>query len=70
MSSAPPLKTEWTWEEWQATRAARRAAADRVAPPVVRRRESSSDRRLRAAFKGERGPAFGHGAGGRVAGGR
>ncbi len=59
MNSAPTLKTEWTWEEWQATRAARRMAADRVDPPVVRRRESSSDRRLRAAFKGERGPAFG-----------
>ncbi len=62
MNSAPKLKTEWTWEEWQATRAARRAAADRVAPPVVRRRESSSDRRLRGAFKGERGPAFGKAA--------
>ncbi len=59
MTSAPTLKTAWTWEEWQASRAARRAAADRVAPPVVRRRESSSDRRLRAAFQGERGPAFG-----------
>jgi len=53
-----PFKTSWTWAEWQASRAARKAVADRFGPPVTRRRESSSDRRLRRAFKGERGPAF------------
>ena len=59
MKPAKPLKTDWTWDEWQASRAARRAASARVGPPVTRRRESSSDRRLRAAFNGRRGPAFG-----------
>jgi len=56
-SSKPPeLKTSWTWEEWLASRAARRAASLRVGPPVTRRKESSSDRRLRAAFDGQRAP--------------
>jgi hypothetical protein len=59
VSSGKGPKTSWTWEEWQASRAARRAAADRVGPPITRRREGSSDRRLRAAFAGRRGPAFG-----------
>lgn len=61
MNSAPPLKTDWTWDEWLASRAARRAAADKIGPPVTRRKESSSDRRLRAAFQGERGPTFNKG---------
>lgn len=50
------LKTHWTWEEWQASRAKRRAAAARIGPPTCRRKESSSDPRLRPAFDGERGP--------------
>ena len=58
-NSESPVKTDWTWEEWLASRKARRQAADRISPLAVRRRESSSDRRLRAAFKGERGPDFG-----------
>lgn len=58
MSPATPLKTRWTWLEWQESRAARRAVADRVGPPIVRREQSSSDRRLRNAFDGNRGPAF------------
>ena len=61
VNSTPPLKTDWTWDEWQQSRAARRAAADKIGGPVTRRKESSSDRRLRAAFKGERGPAFNKG---------
>lgn len=52
------MKTSWTWEEWQASRAARKAAASRIGPPVLRRRESASDPRLRRAFNGARGPAF------------
>ena len=59
MKPAAKLKTDWTWEEWQQSRAARRAVTARVGPPVTRRRESSSDRRLRKAFGGERGPAVG-----------
>ncbi len=54
-----PLKTSWTWEEWQASRAARKAVSARLGPPVTRRKESSSDRRLRRAFQGDRGPAVG-----------
>lgn len=50
------MKTSWTWNEWKQERAARRAASDRVAPGPCRRSESSSDRRLRRAFDGQRGP--------------
>jgi hypothetical protein len=59
VSSTSKIKTDWTWEEWQASRAQRRAVALRIGPPVVRRRESSSDSRRRPAFGGERGPRFG-----------
>jgi hypothetical protein len=62
VNSASKLKTDWTWEEWRQSRAARRAVADRIGPQVVRRRESSSDRRLRRAFDGRRGPDFAKGA--------
>ncbi|MDX2110538.1 MAG: hypothetical protein SFY80_09895 [Verrucomicrobiota bacterium] len=31
-SSAPAMKTYWTWVEWQAGRAAKRAIAMRIAP--------------------------------------
>lgn len=58
MPRKAPIKTDWTWEEWQESRAARRAATAKIGPPVTRRRESSSDRRLRRAFDGERGPDF------------
>ncbi len=61
MNSAQPLKTDWTWDEWQQSRAARRAAADKIGPVIVRRKESSSDRKLRTAFKDERGPDFNKG---------
>ena len=59
MNSARPRKTQWTWEEWQAGRQARRELSLRVGQPVCRRQESSSDRRLRAAFGGERAPGLG-----------
>jgi len=52
----PALKTRWTWEEWKAGRAALRAVTDKVHPGSIRRKSSSSDRRLREAFAGERGP--------------
>lgn len=58
MSSAERTpKTSWTWEEWLAGRAARRALSLRVGRPVCRREESSSDRRLKAAFDGRRAPS-------------
>ena len=47
-----------TWEQWQAGREKRRRLGEMVAPVVIRRAESSSDRRLREAFDGERGPDF------------
>jgi len=50
------LKTHWTWEEWLASRAATRAVSDKINPAPCRRPESSSDKRLRAAFDGERYP--------------
>ncbi|MBL8026790.1 MAG: hypothetical protein JNL74_10290 [Fibrobacteres bacterium] len=50
------MKTSWTWEEWMSSRATRKAIADKYGPPVTRRKESSSDRRLRKAFNGERAP--------------
>ena len=50
------LKTHWTWEEWQAQRAATKAITDKVSPKPCRCAESSSDKRLRAAFDGLRAP--------------
>ena len=47
-----------TWEKWQAGREKRRRLGELVAPKVIRRAESSSDRRLREAFDGKRGPEF------------
>ncbi|MCY3761426.1 MAG: hypothetical protein OXH50_09260 [Gemmatimonadetes bacterium] len=63
MSSGEPIQASWEWEEWLASREARREVAARVGPGVVRRAGSSSDRRLRRLFEGERGPAFPNGAG-------
>ncbi len=48
----------YSWEEWQAGRAERRRLGNLVAPPIIRRKESSDDERLRASFDGERGPPF------------
>jgi len=47
-----------SWEDWLAGRRARRGTGNRVAPEVIRRKESSSDRRLRRLFAGERGLPF------------
>lgn len=58
MNSQTTLKTDWTWNEWRASRDARRAVAQRVAPAISRRAASSSDSRLKTAFNGRRGPAF------------
>ena len=53
-----PPERRYTWEQWQAGRAERRRLGNLVAPPIIRRQESSSDARLKATFNGERGPAF------------
>jgi len=55
-SHGKKFKREWTWEEWLASRAATRAITDKISPAPCRRAESSSDKRLRAAFDGERAP--------------
>jgi hypothetical protein len=46
------------WEDWLAGRRARREAGNRVAPEVIRRSSSSSDRRLRALYNSQRGLPF------------
>jgi len=47
-----------SWEDWLKGRKWRRELGNRVAPEVIRRPSSSSDRRLRELFKGERGLPF------------
>ena len=47
-----------SWQDWLAGRRARRETGLRVAPEVIRRATSSSDRRLRKLFQGERGLPF------------
>ena len=54
---AAPIRL--TWEEWKASRAAKREALRRLGLDAPSRRsESTSDRRLRKAFGGERAPVF------------
>jgi hypothetical protein len=53
-----PPERRFTWEQWQAGRAERRRLGNLVARPVIRRKESSADARLRETFDGERGPPF------------
>jgi hypothetical protein len=47
-----------SWEDWLAGRRYRRELCMRVAPAGSRRSASSSDRRLRQQFNGERGLPF------------
>jgi len=47
-----------SWEDWLKGRRWRRELGNRVAPEVIQRRRSSSDRRLRKQFKGRRGLPF------------
>jgi len=58
MSSESRIKVRWTWEEWQKSRAERRAVAMRFGPPITRRKSSSSNNRLKSTFQGRRGPEF------------
>ncbi len=53
-----PLDKPISWEDWLRGRRARRETSKSVAPGVVRRPRSSSDRRLRRLFKGQRGLPF------------
>lgn len=47
-----------SWADWLQGRRARRQAGNRVAPDSIQRESSSSDRRLRAHFHGQRGLPF------------
>ncbi len=47
-----------SWEDWLLGRRARREIGNRVAPEIIRRASSSSDKRLRKLFNGERGLPF------------
>ena len=50
-----PKSRPISWEDWLKGRRARRETGNRVAPEILRRSSSSSDKRLRKLFKGERG---------------
>ncbi len=50
-----PIGKPISWEDWLAGRKLRRQAGNRVAPAVIRRQKSSSDRRLKKLYKGNRG---------------
>jgi hypothetical protein len=56
LKSKPQDERCLTWEEWKSRRQALREQTNLVGPSVTRRKESSSDSRLRAAFKGKRIP--------------
>jgi len=47
-----------SWNDWLKGRRSRREAGNLVAPGIIRRKSSSSDRRLKKLFKGERGLRF------------
>ncbi len=47
-----------SYEDWLMGRRFRRELGNRVAPEIIRRESSSSDRRLRKLFDGERGLPF------------
>lgn len=51
-----PMNRPITLKEWADGREARRATGLRVAPEIIRRTESSADKRLRAEFDGQRAP--------------
>ena len=53
-----PKGRPMSWEDWLKGRRARREAGNKVAPEIIRRPASSSDRRLRRLFRGERGLPF------------
>ena len=53
-----PMNEPMRWEDWLKGRRARRETGIKVAPGVIRRSSSSSDRRLRKLYNGERGLPF------------
>jgi len=53
-----PINGVISYEDWLKGRRWRRELGNLVAPEVIRRKSSSSDRRLKKLFKGERGLPF------------
>ena len=53
-----PIEGSISYEDWLKGRRHRRELGNRVAPEIIRRKSSSSDRRLKRLFKGERGLPF------------
>jgi hypothetical protein len=53
-----PIEGSISWEDWLKGRRFRREMGNLVAPGVIRRKRSSSDRRLKKLFNGERGLPF------------
>ena len=53
-----PIDSPISWEDWLKGRRARRETSQLLAPGVIRRESSSSDKRLRKQFNGERGLPF------------
>lgn len=53
-----PLDRAISWEDWLRGRRERRETSKLVAPGILRRENSSKDRRLKKLFKGERGLPF------------
>ncbi len=50
-----PIDGSISWEDWLKERRARRESSKLVGPGIIRRKNSSSDRRLKKLFNGERG---------------
>ncbi len=53
-----PIEGSISWADWLKGRRARRESSQLVAPGINRRTRSSSDRRLKKLYKGERGLPF------------
>ena len=53
-----PMNEVMSWADWLKGRRARRETGKKVAPEIIRRPSSSSDRRLRKLANGERGLPF------------
>ena len=47
-----------SWEDWMAGRKQRRKTGMLTGPEVIRREKSSSDKRLRRLYNGQRGAAI------------
>jgi hypothetical protein len=53
-----PIEGSISYEDWLKGRRFRRELSKLVAPGIIRRKASSSDRRLKKLFNGERGLPF------------